>query len=43
MQRGPGHTVADGKMYQKGFADFKADIQQEIDNLDYNNDMEAFK
>ena len=41
MQRGPGHTVADGKMYQKGFADFKADIQQEIDQLDYNNDMEA--
>ncbi|MGM0216254.1 trans-4-hydroxy-L-proline dehydratase [Enterococcus sp. AZ109] len=41
MQRGPGHTVADGKMYQKGFADFKADIEREIANLDYNNDMEA--
>lgn len=41
MQRGPGHTVADGKIYQKGYIDFIDDIQRSIDNLDYNNDLEA--
>ncbi len=41
MQRGPGHTVGDGKIYEKGFSDFIVDIQNEIDNLDYNNDPEA--
>ena len=41
MQRGPGHTVADGKMYQKGFADFKAEIEAVIESLDYANDPEA--
>lgn len=41
MQRGPGHTVADGKIYQKGYRDFIQDIEREIENLDFNNDMEA--
>jgi len=41
-QRGPGHTVADGKMYKKGFLDFKADIRAEIDALDYFGDIEAY-
>lgn len=41
MQRGPGHTVADGKIYKKGYADFIDDIQKQIDSLDYNNDLEA--
>lgn len=41
-QRGPGHTVADGKMYQKGFLDFKADIEQAINNLDFLNDASAY-
>jgi len=41
-QRGPGHTVADGKMYRKGFLDFKADIKAEIDALDYLSDSEAY-
>ncbi|WP_195604361.1 trans-4-hydroxy-L-proline dehydratase [Clostridium tyrobutyricum] len=41
MQRGPGHTVADGKIYRKGYADFIDDIQYEIDHLDYNNDVLA--
>lgn len=41
MQRGPGHTVADSKMYYTGYADFKDRIQAEIDKLDYLNDMEA--
>ncbi len=41
-QRGPGHTVADGKMYKKGFLDFKADIQAAIDALDFYEDKEAY-
>ncbi|MCL2368982.1 MAG: formate C-acetyltransferase/glycerol dehydratase family glycyl radical enzyme [Oscillospiraceae bacterium] len=38
MQRGPGHTVADGKIYQKGYLDFIADIDQEIAALDFLGD-----
>lgn len=41
MQRGPGHTVADGKVYRKGYVDFINDIQYEIEHLDYNNDVLA--
>lgn len=41
MQRGPGHTVADGKIYRKGYQDFYNDIQAQINSLDYNNDLEA--
>lgn len=41
-QRSPGHTVADGKMYKKGFLDFKKDIQEEIAKLDFMKDPEAF-
>lgn len=41
-QRGPGHTVGDKKIYQKGFLDFKADIEEEIENLDFFNDPRAF-
>ncbi len=41
MQRGPGHTVADGKIYQSGYLDFIERIQTEIDWLDFNNDMHA--
>lgn len=41
-QRAPGHTVADGKMYQKGFLDFKKDIEEEMEKLDFLNDPEAF-
>jgi formate C-acetyltransferase len=40
-QRAPGHTVLDDKIYYKGFSDFKADIQESIDNLDFYNDTEA--
>lgn len=42
-QRGPGHTVADGKIYQRGYADFMADIQHRIDTLDWNNDVDALQ
>ncbi len=40
-QRAPGHTVLDDKIYAKGFADFKADIDRALDHLDYLNDPEA--
>ncbi len=42
-QRGPGHTVADGKMYKKGFLDFKKDIEKELDALDFYNDEKAYE
>lgn len=32
-QRGPGHTVADGKLYQNGFLEFKSEIQHSLDFL----------
>ncbi len=40
-QRAPGHTVADDKIYKKGFLDFKQDIEESIKNLDFFNDEEA--
>lgn len=42
-QRSPGHTVADGKIYQKGFLDFKQEIKQAIDNLDFLADEQAYE
>jgi len=41
-QRAPGHTVADDKIYHKGFSDFIRDIEKNIQNLDYLNDFEAY-
>jgi len=41
-QRSPGHTVADGKMYQKGLLDFKADIAKAIAALDWSGDQTAY-
>jgi len=41
-QRAPGHTVLDGKIYSKGFLDFKRDIQQSLRDLDYLNDLQAY-
>ena len=41
-QRAPGHTVADDKIYYKGFSDFIQDIEKNIQNLDYLNDPEAY-
>ena len=40
-QRAPGHTVADGKIYEKGFLDFKREIEEAIGNLDFLNDPVA--
>jgi len=41
-QRAPGHTVADNKIYHKGFSDFIRGIEKNIQNLDYLNDSEAY-
>lgn len=42
-QRAPGHTVADGKIYKKGFLGFKQEIIEQINNLDYQNDEHVFQ
>jgi len=42
-QRAPGHTVADGKIYQRGFLSFKDEIQQQISLLDYQNDQQVYQ
>lgn len=41
QQRGPGHTVADGKIYKYGYKDFIKKIEAEMEKLDFNNDLEA--
>jgi len=41
-QRSPGHTVLDDKIYHKGMLDFKADIEQNLADLDYLNDPDAY-
>ena len=40
-QRAPGHTVLDNKIYSKGFADFKKEIKNSLNNLDFYNDPNA--
>lgn len=40
-QRAPGHTSLDGKIYQKGMLDFKKEINDHIQQLDFLNDTEA--
>ena len=42
-QRAPGHTVCDNKIYQKGFLDFKNDIENEIENIDFVNDTASYE
>jgi pyruvate formate-lyase/glycerol dehydratase family glycyl radical enzyme len=41
-QRGPGHTVGSENIYVKGFLDYKNEIKDAIDKLDFLNDKEAF-
>ncbi len=41
-QRAPGHSVLGKKIYQKGFLDFKEEINQTIKELDFFNDPEVF-
>ncbi len=40
-QRGPGHTVGSTKIYEKGFLDYKAEIAEELNKIDYLKDPEA--
>ena len=40
-QRAPGHTVLGKKIYSKGLLDFKAEIQDTLDALDFFNDPDA--
>jgi trans-4-hydroxy-L-proline dehydratase len=40
-QRAPGHTVLDGKIYQRGMLDFKREIEEKLAALDYRNDPTA--
>lgn len=42
-QRGPGHTVASYEIYTKGFKDYKKEIEEEIEKLDFSKDCEALK
>ncbi len=42
-QRAPGHTVADHKIYQQGFLDFKREIKEELARLDFYDDPEAYE
>ncbi|MBZ0298184.1 MAG: pyruvate formate lyase family protein, partial [Anaerolineae bacterium] len=41
-QRSPGHTVLDDKIYRKGMVDFIADIDGQLESLDYFNDPQAY-
>jgi len=41
-QRAPGHTVAGKNIWNMGFLDFKKQIQESIENLDFFNDPDAF-
>ena len=40
-QRAPGHTTLDGIIYEKGMLDFKRDLRQTLDALDYLHDPDA--
>jgi formate C-acetyltransferase len=42
-QRAPGHTVLDDKIYHKGMLDFQAQIERQLENLDYLNDLGAYE
>ncbi len=41
-QRAPGHTVLDGKIYDKGMLDFKREIGEAMSALDFFADPEAY-
>ncbi|QWV99125.1 glycyl radical protein [Geomonas nitrogeniifigens] len=41
-QRAPGHTVLDDKIYRKGLLDFKKEIAQAVDALDFAADADAW-
>lgn len=41
-QRAPGHTVADGKIYEKGLSGLQAGIDRELAAIDDLHDLEAY-
>jgi len=41
-QRAPGHTVGDNKIFNKGFLEFKKQIEEKISELDFINDINAY-
>lgn len=41
-QRGPGHTAGGKNFYIKGYNDYKKEIAEAIEKLDYYNDPEAY-
>ncbi len=41
-QRGPGHTVGDKKLFNRGFLEVIDEIEEEISKLDFINDINAF-
>ncbi len=41
-QRGPGHTTLDDKIYHRGMLDFKRDIAEQLEVLDYLKDPGAY-
>jgi formate C-acetyltransferase len=41
-QRAPGHTVCDDKIYKKGFINFKEEIAESLEKLDYQDDPQAY-
>jgi formate C-acetyltransferase len=41
-QRAPGHTVGGKNIWNKGFLDFKQEIKENIEKLDFYNDPDAF-
>jgi formate C-acetyltransferase len=42
-QRAPGHTVLGDKIYKKGFLDFREEIRQTVEQLDFHTDPQAMK
>jgi formate C-acetyltransferase len=42
-QRAPGHTVLGKKMFRKGFLDLKKEIAEEVGQLDFFDDPEAYE
>lgn len=41
-QRAPGHTVADDKIFRQGFLEFKREIEESLDRLDWLSDPQAW-
>jgi pyruvate formate-lyase/glycerol dehydratase family glycyl radical enzyme len=42
-QRAPGHTTLDDKIYRKGMVDFKKEIAERMQDLDFLNDAKAYE